>query len=91
MTHLEFIAFMEQNEAGKAIFTKYKQLYAQHKQPVSDTDNVSYFIENDQYITMVEKLLQQHKACVEKLAQFANLKEKDYNKVIDYLEDGQVS
>lgn len=91
MTHREFIAFMEQNEAGKAIFTKYKQLYSQHKQPVSDTDNVSYFIENDQYITMIEKLLQQHKTCVEKLAQFANLKEKDYNKVIDYLEDEQVS
>lgn len=91
MTHHEFIAFMEQNEAGKAIFTKYKQLYAQHKQPVSNTGNVGYFIDNDQYITMVEKLLQHHKACVEKLAQFANLKEKDYNKVIHYLEEEEGS
>jgi hypothetical protein len=87
MTHREFIAFMEQNEAGKAIFSKYKQLYSQHKQPVTNTGNVSYFIDNDQYITMVEKLLQHHKACVEKLAHFANLKEKDYHKVINYLED----
>ncbi|UPT65557.1 MAG: hypothetical protein M0D57_13555 [Sphingobacteriales bacterium JAD_PAG50586_3] len=87
MTHNEFIALMEQNESGKAIFEKYKQLYSKYKKPMGDTLNVGYFMDNNEHITIVEKLLQHHRDCVEKLASFANLKKEDCEKVLSYLEE----
>jgi len=89
MTHREFIACMEDSEAGRSIFDKYKELYAKHNDPVAANAEQRFFVDNEssEYITLVEKLLQHYRECIQKLGQFVNLQNDECDKVIRFLEE----